>query len=148
MAESKSVLHLNHSLEAVGESSHSNLLTSYYCNFQRQQKLQQLTTQIAECEKKIASTTEKLEQANSGREKSVGIFFCNIEYTTNFNLICSICSCISLTGSNMWLTSIETNLPPGAPEPMDLCKELPPLPSPSAPPPPILKAGAQFFLAS
>ena len=75
MAESKSVLHLNHSLEAVGESSHSNLLTSYYCNFQRQQKLQQLTTQIAECEKKIASTTEKLEQANSGREKSVGIFF-------------------------------------------------------------------------
>lgn len=38
---------------------------------QRQQKLQQLTDQISECEKKIASTTTRLKQANSGREQSV-----------------------------------------------------------------------------
>jgi len=36
----------------------------------RQQKLQQLTEQIHECEKKIASTTKLLKQANSGREQS------------------------------------------------------------------------------
>ncbi|XP_068750354.1 meiotic nuclear division protein 1 homolog [Montipora capricornis] len=36
----------------------------------RQQKLQQLTTQINDCEKKIASTMEQLKRAYSGREKS------------------------------------------------------------------------------
>lgn len=36
----------------------------------RQQKLQQLTEQISECEKKITSTTKLLKQANTGREKT------------------------------------------------------------------------------
>lgn len=36
----------------------------------RQQKLQQLTEQIHECEKKIVATTKLLKQANSGREQS------------------------------------------------------------------------------
>jgi len=36
----------------------------------RQQKLQQLTEQISECEKKINSTTKLLKQANTGREKT------------------------------------------------------------------------------
>lgn len=36
----------------------------------RKQKLQQLTEQISECEKKIASTTKLLKQANIGREQS------------------------------------------------------------------------------
>lgn len=35
----------------------------------RKQKLQQLTEQISECEKKIASTTKLLKQANIGREQ-------------------------------------------------------------------------------
>lgn len=44
-----------------------------HCTYtlQRQQKLQQLTDQISECERKIASTTKLLKQANSGREQSV-----------------------------------------------------------------------------
>ena len=40
---------------------------------QRQQKLTQLTEQVNECEKKIASTTKLLKQAGSGREQSVSI---------------------------------------------------------------------------
>lgn len=36
----------------------------------RQQKFQQLTTQINDCEKKIASTMEQLKRAYIGREKS------------------------------------------------------------------------------
>ncbi|KAJ7333771.1 Meiotic nuclear division protein 1 [Desmophyllum pertusum] len=36
----------------------------------RQKNLQQLTEQINECEKKLASTTKLLKQANSGREQS------------------------------------------------------------------------------
>lgn len=36
----------------------------------RQQKLTQLTEQVNECEKKIASTTKLLKQAGSGREQS------------------------------------------------------------------------------
>lgn len=45
----------------------------FHCTYtlQRQQKLQQLTDQISECEKKSASTTKLLKQANSGREQSV-----------------------------------------------------------------------------
>ena len=50
-----------------------NSIVLYSFSSQRQQKLQQLTEQIHECEKKIASTTKLLKQANSGREQSVSI---------------------------------------------------------------------------
>ena len=53
---------------------------------QRQQKLQQLTDQISECEKKTASTTKLLKQANSGREQSVStkdqLLYCHYNYSS------------------------------------------------------------------
>ena len=48
-------------------------------NPQRQQKLQQLTEQIKEYEKKIASTAKLLKQANSGRQQSVSTVNFQIE---------------------------------------------------------------------
>lgn len=40
---------------------------------QRKRKIEELTTQVEEYEKKLASTSKMIQQANKGREETVGL---------------------------------------------------------------------------
>lgn len=83
-----------------------NSVVPYWFSSQRQQKLQQLTEQIHDCEKRIASTTKLLKQANSGREQSVSIgkiyyVFPGIRKRKNTNMASVILDTWAMIGTSM-----------------------------------------------